>query len=91
MLQVKSIMALLPLVYEGVKHLRRDALHNGKISKVDKTQERLGTLEHLTVKLEKKVKSVQDAVETTKRQLMLLAFINLAFVITVLLKVFGVC
>ena len=56
----RFIPAFIPLVFEVMRHLRRDTNHNSDIKKFDKSQEKLGTIEHLLVRLEKKMIQHRD-------------------------------
>ncbi len=53
----RFIPTFIPLLFEVIRHFRRDSAHDRNIKKFDKSREQLSTIEHLLVKLEKNVKN----------------------------------
>jgi hypothetical protein len=90
----KKIKKFLPsvflLLFELVSHWKRDFSHNTNIKKIDKTTEQLGTIEHMLVRLEKKIQQNRDMVDKLKAQLMISMTINLILLIVILIKVFSI-
>lgn len=84
----RFIPAFIPLVYEVAKHMRRDVNHNQNIKKNDKTTEQLGTLEHMMMRLERKVQNNRDIYQKTFSQVKWWLIINSAVLIAIAIKVF---
>jgi len=82
------IPAFLTLFFELVRHFKRDTNHNSNIRKADKTAEKLGNLEHLMVRLEKKVQFNRDVYNKSFNQLRLWLFLNTALLIAIAVKLF---
>lgn len=80
--------AFIPLVFEVARHLRRDTSHNMNIKKNDKTQEKIATMEHLLVRLEKKVQLNRDVYMKSFIQLRLWLALNSVLLLAILVKVF---
>ena len=78
----------IPLVFELVRHFKRDTNHNQNIRKNDKTTEKLATVEHLMVRLEKKVQLNRDVYVQNFKQLRLWLALNSVILIAILVKVF---
>ena len=89
----KNIKKFLPsfilLFIELMSHWKRDFSHNSNIKKIDKTTEQLGTIEHMLVRLEKKIQQNRDMVDKLKFQLAFSMLVNLLLLVVILLKVFG--
>lgn len=86
----RYLPSFLILVFEVLKHFKRNVSHNNNIRKIDKTAEQLGTIEHMLVRLEKKIQLNRDMIDKLKLQLFLSMAINFVLLIFILLKVFGV-
>ncbi len=84
----RFIPTFIPLFFELMRHLRRDASHNNNIRKNDKTTEKLGTLEHMMVRLEKKVQQNRDFYHKNFNQLRWWLILNSALLIAILVKLF---
>lgn len=84
----RFIPTFIPLFFELMRHLRRDANHNNNIRKNDKTAEKLGTMEHMMVRLEKKVQQNREFYHKNFNQLRLWLILNSALLIAVLVKLF---
>ena len=85
----KMIPAFIPLAFELVRHFQRDANHNN-IKKTDKAAEKIATVEHLLVRLEKKVQLNREVYMKIANRITIWLGINSAILIVILLKVFGV-
>ena len=84
----KFIPAFIPLAYELVRQVRRNSSHNSDIKKFDKAGEQLNTIEHLIVRLEKKVQSNRDEIRSSRIRLRIWLGINSALLIAIFVKVF---
>jgi len=84
----RFIPTFIPLFFELMRHLRRDANHNQNIKKSDKTAEKLGTMEHMMVRLEKKVQQNRDYYTRSYNQLRWWLILNSALLIAIFVKVF---
>lgn len=84
----RFIPAFIPLVFELVRQFKRDNNHNSNIKKTDKTAEKMGNLEHLMVRLEKKVQLNRDVYNKSFNQLRLWLFVNTALLIAIVVKLF---
>lgn len=84
----RFIPAFIPLVFEVMRHFKRDTNHNQTIRKNDKTQDKLGTLEHLLVRLEKKVQLNRDVYIKSFNQLRVWLAINSILLVAIAVKLF---
>ncbi|MDY0150927.1 MAG: hypothetical protein RBS43_01485 [Candidatus Cloacimonas sp.] len=84
----RFIPTYIPLMFELVRHFKRDTNHNQNIKKNDKTQEKLATMEHLMVRLEKKVQLNRDVYNKSFNQLRIWLALNSVLLIAILVKVF---
>ncbi len=84
----KFIPAFIPIVFELMRHFRRDSNHNSNIKKTDKTQEKLGTLEHLMVRLEKKVQLNREVYLKSFNQIRFWLAVNSVILIAIAVKLF---
>jgi hypothetical protein len=84
----RLIPAFIPLVFEVMRHFRRDTNHNQSIRKNDNTQEKLGTIEHLMVRLEKKVQLNREVYIKSFNQLRIWLMINSVILIAIAVKLF---
>ncbi|HNX37641.1 MAG TPA: hypothetical protein PL124_08270 [Candidatus Cloacimonadota bacterium] len=86
----KLIPTFIPLAFEVIRHLKRDNSHNNNIRKTDKTAEKIATVEHLLVRLEKKVQLNREVYMRFARSVMIWLALNSVALILIILKVFGV-
>ncbi len=86
----KLVPAFIPLVYEIFRHMKRDTDHNSNIRKTDKTAEKIATVEHLLVRLEKKVQQNREVYQKFARTVLLWLSVNSVVLILIALKLFGV-
>ncbi|PKN73353.1 MAG: hypothetical protein CVU50_03425 [Candidatus Cloacimonetes bacterium HGW-Cloacimonetes-3] len=84
----RFIPAFIPLIFEVMRHFKRDTNHNIAIKKNDKTQDKLGTLEHLLVRLEKKVQLNREVYIKSFNQLRIWLAINSILLIAIAVKLF---
>ncbi len=82
----RFIPTFIPLIFELVRHIKRDATHNNNIKKFDKTEERLSSVEHLLVRMEKKLLLQRDDVYKAHSRLYWWLAINSALLAAILLK-----
>ena len=86
----KMMPAFIPIAFELIRHFRRDANHNSNIRKTDKAAEKIATVEHLLVRLEKKVQLNREVYSKTASRVMIWLGLNSAILIVILLKVLNV-
>ncbi|MGI6197924.1 MAG: hypothetical protein ACOYIS_02185 [Candidatus Cloacimonadaceae bacterium] len=84
----RFIPTFIPLMFEVLRHFRRDSAHDRNIKKFDKSQEKLSTIEHLVVKLEKNVKDQREKTRVFQLRLMWWLGINSAILIAIAVKLF---
>ncbi|HOA28917.1 MAG: hypothetical protein KBB33_04375 [Candidatus Cloacimonetes bacterium] len=84
----RFIPAYIPLVFELLRHFRRDVNHNGNIRKVDKTAEKIATVEHMMVRLEKKIQVNRETYEKIANRILIWCAINCALLIAIAVKIF---
>ncbi len=84
----RLIPAFVPLAFELFRQFKRNGNHNKDIKKFDKTQEKLSTIEHLMVRLEKKVLSNRDDFKRMSLNLQIWLVINTALLIAIFIKLF---
>jgi len=82
----RLIPTFIPLIFGLLRHFRRDALHNSNIKKFDKTDERLSSVEHLLVRMEKKLLQQRDDVQKAHGRLYWWLAINSALLMAILVK-----
>jgi type II secretory pathway component PulF len=85
----KFLPSFLILFFELLSHWKRDFSHNNNLKKMDKTAEQLGTIEHMLVRLEKKIQYNRDLVDKLKTTLYFSMAVNLILLIVIFLKVFS--
>ena len=84
----RFIPTFIPLLFEVIRHFRRDSAHDRNIKKFDKSREQLSTIEHLLVKLEKNVKNQRENPRLFQIKLMWWLGINSAILIAIAVKLF---
>lgn len=82
----RFIPAFIPLIFELMRHFRRDLSHNNSIKKFDKNQEKIATIEHLMVKMEKKMISQREQSRILFNRIIWWLAINSALLIAILVK-----
>ena len=83
-----AIWKYIPFAFSVVKTIVAHTKHNYKIKKFDKTREKIDTIEHLIVKLEKKIGECRNEIEELRGQvtfsrtiIIILLIINITLVI----------
>ncbi|MBM4399334.1 MAG: hypothetical protein FJ041_03255 [Candidatus Cloacimonetes bacterium] len=84
----RFLPSFITLAFELYEHWRRDAKQSNNIKKLDKTNDKLSTIEHMLVRLEKKIQTNRDLVDRLRFLLLFSWLINVLLVIIILLKVF---
>lgn len=84
----RFIPAFIPIIFELMRQFRRDTNHNQNIKKNDKSQEKLGTIEHLLLRLEKKVQFNRDVYVKSFSQLRIWLAVNSVILIAIAVKLF---
>ena len=84
----KFIPAFIPVVLELFSIVKRNAKHDQNIRKKDRTAEKIGSLEHLMVRLEKKVQQNRDYYQKSIKGVRIWLAINSALLIAILVKLF---
>jgi len=80
--------AFIPLAFELFRHYRRDLNHNGNIRKADKSAEKLATMEHMMVRLEKKIQQNRETYESIANKILIWLAINSILLIGIAVKLF---
>jgi len=81
----RFIPALIPIVMEIIKRIKRDRNHDRDIEKIDQTQEKLSTLENLIVKMEKKTQDNRNLMEKQFATIKTFLIVNSILLLGVLL------
>lgn len=68
----------------------RKAKHDGRVGKIDKTEEQIATIENMLVRLEKKIQENRTLIETVRLRIYIGLSVNIVLLLLILLKVFGV-
>ncbi|MDD4687120.1 MAG: hypothetical protein PHH38_03440 [Candidatus Cloacimonetes bacterium] len=80
--------AYIPLLFEVFRHFKRDINHNGNIKKADHTAEKMATMEHMLVRLEKKIQYNREIYEKIANRIYLWLTINSVLLIAIGVKIF---
>jgi len=80
--------AFIPLLFEVFRHFKRDLNHNDNIRKTDKSAEKLATIEHMMVRLERKIKDNRDTYEKIANRVTIWLIVNSALLVAILIKLF---
>lgn len=86
----RLIPSFIPIFFELMHHFKRDKVHDVNIKRLDKTQEKLATVEHMMVRLEKKVQNNRDEIQKMAIRIQIYLVANFLVLLTVLLRVFEV-
>jgi len=79
-----SFLKYLPLIATLSKSFFENKKHDFKVKTYDKTKEKIETIEHLIVKLEKKLSDCRNEIENLNRQIMFSRTINLILSILII-------
>lgn len=85
----KFIPAFIPLAFELLRQVKRNNHHDSNIRKTDKTAEKIATVEHLLVRLEKKVQANREVYSKTASRIYIWMAGNSILLILIGLKVFN--
>lgn len=86
----RFLPAFIPLFFELMRHIKRNANHDTNIRKTDHTAEKIATVENLIVRLEKKVQLNREVYQKTANKIYLWLAANSVVLLVILLKVLGV-
>ncbi len=78
--------AFIPLLFELFRQFRRNVSHDESIRKTDKSAEKLATIEHMMVRLERKVQHNRDTYMQIARRVTIWLIINSALLVAILVK-----
>lgn len=84
----RFLPAYIPLAFELLRHFRRDVNHNGNIRKADHSADKMATMEHMLVRLEKKIQVNRETYESIATKVLIWLGINSALLIAIAVKVF---
>lgn len=84
----KFIPAFIPLFFELFRQYKRSFSHDGNIRKSDKTAEKIATVEHMLVRLEKKIQMNRETYEKIASRILTWLAINSIILIAVAIKIF---
>jgi hypothetical protein len=84
----RFLPAYLPLAFELFRHFKRDFSHNGNIRKADHTSEKIATVEHMLVRLEKKIQHNRETYEKIAYRIYLWLMLNSVIMIAIGIKIF---
>ena len=82
-----SIIKFLPLITTLVKGFISSAKQDYKIKTFDKTREKIDTIEHLMIKLEKKMNDMRNEIEDLRKKVVFAQFMNLVLSILIIFLV----
>jgi Fe2+ transport system protein B len=85
---MKTFEKYLPFIFSFIKSFITNTRHSKKIKNYDKTKEKLETIEHILVKLEKKIGDTRNELESLKREIMLSRLMNLVLFILIIFLFF---
>jgi len=86
----KYIPTFMKVGFELLELMKRNRSHDNNIRKQDKTQEKLATVEHMLVRLEKKIQTNRENVSSLSIRLQIWLVINSGLLIAILLKLLNV-
>jgi len=75
-------------IWEEVKRFFRKHSHDRSTKNLDITNEQLGTMENMLVRLEKHIQLNREHIDNVRFQLMLITLMNLLLVLAIFLKLF---
>ncbi len=81
--------SFITLLFDLFEHFRRNKAHDNSIKRLDKTQEKLATVEHMLVRLEKKIQHNRDTIKQVSVRIQIYLIANFVVLVAVLLKVCG--
>ena len=84
---IYSILKYLPLIFTCFKGFIDNEKHHHKIRNYDQTKEKINTIEHLIIKLEKKLSECRNEIDDLRRHIMVSRVINIIFGILIIFLV----
>lgn len=85
----RFLPSFITILFELMEHWKRHTTQNSNVKKFDKTSEQLGTIEHMLVRLEKKILTNRELVDKLKVLLSISLIANLFLLLVILARVFG--
>lgn len=82
------IPTFIPIVMEMMRVFKRNSKHDQDIKKKDRTAEKLGSLEHLMVRLEKQVQHNRELYTKSLNKIRIWLCLNSIMLIAILIKLF---
>ena len=79
-----GIVKFIPILATLAKTILLSAKHDYKIKTFDKTKEKINTIEHLVVKLDKKVGECRNEIENLRQQILFSRYLNLILLVLIL-------
>ena len=79
-----GVTNIVSLLLSFVKTILMTARHDYKIKTFDKTKEKINTIEHLIVKLEKKIGECRNEIECLRQQILFSRVLNLILSILII-------
>lgn len=84
----KYFPAFLPMILSLIRNFRRDWSHSSNIRKTDQTAEKISTVKHMLVRLEKRIQLNRVTYEKIARRVYIWLIINSALLLAILIKLF---
>ncbi len=81
--------SFITIAFELMQHWKRDYAHNNNIKKLDKTTEKLGTIENMLLRLEKKIQANRNLINRLQQILFVSLGANLILLLIILIKLLG--
>jgi len=79
-----SYLKFLPIISSLARTFMLNAKHDYKIKTFDKTKEKINTIEHMMVKLDKKISETRNEVDNLRQQIAFSNLINIVLFIVVI-------
>ena len=79
-----NIVKYLPLFATFLKTIMVTAKHDHKVRSFDKTKAKIDTIEHMLVKLEKKVGECRNEIENLRQQIMFSRVVNMVLLVLII-------
>ena len=86
---IYSLLKYLPIIFTCFKGFVDNKKHHYKIKNYDQTKEKINTIEHLIIKMEKKLSEARNEIEDLRRHIMVSRVINIIlFILVIFLVIF---
>jgi hypothetical protein len=82
-----SLLKYIPFVWTFTRGVINNARHEYKIKKFDQTKEKIDTIEHVLIKIEKKLNESRNEIENLRREIMFSRILNLIMGIVIVFLV----